>query len=255
MIYGDILSVIHDEGFKQFSMNAYREITDHCDIGRIGVITDLGCGSGDLLKRFDNGNIELFGVDISDRMISIARSKVPSAELTVGSIYRYPIRKSDLVTAIGEVLNYLADDPVHDRLDLNMNNQVEDIPRNDVAGLFRSVYSALKPGGFFIFDVMLESETEDRTYQTMLDTERWTVISESAEDKGRKRVTRKIVSFFKNGECYYKSTETHDLQLYSETFLTDMLTETGFQATARDHYGGFPLGRGRKAFICSKKEG
>ena len=43
-------------------------------------VLELGCGTGSMLKHLQDA-YEVFGVDISGKMLSIARKKVPRAKL------------------------------------------------------------------------------------------------------------------------------------------------------------------------------
>lgn len=237
MMYGRELALIHDEGFKDFSEHAFQELKRIINLERNHTITDLGCGSGDFLKQFLNKNNKLIGVDISETMIRLARLKIPSAELKVDSIYKCKIEPSTVITAIGEVLNY--------------RDAAESGDEHDA--LFESVYSMLRPDGIFMFDVMLESDVLDRTYEKIHDTDNWTVLLDSQEDKERKMVKRRIITFYKEGAAYIKNEEIHYLKLYSEEELKRMLHQIGFNITVMDHYNGFPLERGRKAFVCRKE--
>ena len=57
--------------------------------GRKIRVLDLACGTGNNLKvqseHFGNSNVDWYGVDISDEMLNIARSKVPVANLSIGN--------------------------------------------------------------------------------------------------------------------------------------------------------------------------
>jgi len=52
-------------------------------------VLDLACGTGNNLKvqseHFANAKVEWYGVDLSEQMLSIARSKVPFAHLSLGN--------------------------------------------------------------------------------------------------------------------------------------------------------------------------
>jgi SAM-dependent methyltransferase len=99
---------------------------------------DLGCGSGLWAEELARARYRVLGIDISEAMIEIARRRVSDAEFRVGSLFEAEIPPCVAVTSLGEVLNYLFD------------------PNNDgqrLVGLFRCVYSALAPGGVFVFDV------------------------------------------------------------------------------------------------------
>jgi ubiquinone/menaquinone biosynthesis C-methylase UbiE len=80
-----------------------------------GRILDVGCGPGQLLFEIGqiNPTVELFGLDISEAMVSLARQRLcgHSAEIRHGEILRsgYPDNFFDLVTCTGSF--YLWDNP------------------------------------------------------------------------------------------------------------------------------------------------
>lgn len=224
MFYGKDLARIHDEGFKAFSDHAFRQIARTVNLSHPMTIIDLGCGSGELLKKFAGTNHTLIGVDVSAEMIRLAKASIPEAELITGSIYEVAFKSCHLITAVGEVLNYRISDASNlDRFPL----------------FFQNLYAGLLPGGVFLFDVMLETETEDRTYQTFHDAKDWTVLMSSVEDRANKQVKREIITFKKKGNGYQKSKEYHCLELYSKKQLASLLTDVGFEVRFSDHYGGF----------------
>jgi len=103
---------------------------------------DLGCGTGVLCEVLHAAGIESRGVDLSEDMIRLARERCADISYEAANMITYcPPQKVDLVTCTGDALNHL--------LDLQ-----------DIAALFRNVYSYLKPDGAFVFDILNESETE-----------------------------------------------------------------------------------------------
>lgn len=101
---------------------------------------DLGCGTGVLCDLLHANGIDAWGTDLSENMIAVARENFPHLHFEVAdmTVYR-PERQFDLVTCTGDVLNHIID-----------LAQVEQI--------FQNVYSYLTPGGYFIFDILNETE-------------------------------------------------------------------------------------------------
>jgi SAM-dependent methyltransferase len=144
--YGEDLAYIHDVGFGDFALGSapgMLEILGRSGI-RGGLVVDLGCGSGLWARELARAGYSVLGIDISEAMISIARSRVPEAEFRVASVFDAEIPPCEAVTSVGEVFNYLFD------------------PHNDtqtLARLFQRVYEALAPGGLFLFDVAEPGQT------------------------------------------------------------------------------------------------
>ena len=53
-----------------------------------GTILDIGIGTGTLVNKLYSDGYSIYGIDFSERMIEIAKEKMPSAEL-----YQYDISK------------------------------------------------------------------------------------------------------------------------------------------------------------------
>ncbi len=104
-----------------------------------GVMVDLACGTGRLANLFAGKGWTVFGVDISQNMLSVAEMNSRKAGKKVTYI-RGDMRKwaktkeADLVTCTYDSLNHLA-------------------TKSDLQKVFRNAYKTLKPGGFFIFDL------------------------------------------------------------------------------------------------------
>ncbi|MBD0344858.1 MAG: class I SAM-dependent methyltransferase, partial [Coleofasciculus sp. Co-bin14] len=138
--YKQDLAFIHDVGFRDYALKSAPGILEILERSQIreGLVVDLGCGSGLWAQKLTQAHYQVLGVDISEPMIAIARTRVPDAEFRVESLFKVDIPPCNAVTSMGECLNYLFD-PESDRQTLLQ--------------LFHRIYSALTPGGVFIFDI------------------------------------------------------------------------------------------------------
>lgn len=77
----------------------------------IRTILDVGCGSGDNLRALaGERRYELSGADVSTQALSLARERVPGADLMVLDVQREALpRKFELVTSL-QVIEHLVDD-------------------------------------------------------------------------------------------------------------------------------------------------
>lgn len=102
-------------------------------------VCDLGCGSGETAMDFARRGLKVFALDYSREMCRMTREKARAERLdvTVGRAdmrtFRLPVQV-DLVTSEWGVINHLR-------------------RRADLVGTFRSVARALRPGGYFYFDL------------------------------------------------------------------------------------------------------
>ena len=94
------------------------------------LVLDVGCGSGTMASHFIEQGMNVFGIDISDELLAIARREVPKGEFVeldlrdVGSLDR----SFDGIFAQASLLH---------------------IPKKEVSNIVRALAGRLKPGGFF----------------------------------------------------------------------------------------------------------
>jgi SAM-dependent methyltransferase len=248
--YGEDLAYIHDAGFGDFARGAASALLETLDAYRIGegLVVDLGCGSGIWAAELLRAGYRVLGVDISAAMIRLARRGAPGARFEVGSLLEFDLPRCDAVTAIGECINYTFDPRAG---------------RNALSGLgalgvlFGRVFRALRPGGVFIFDF---AEHFAEPGQVPAGGHRWkyaggpdwAVLVDAAEDRRRGTLTRRIVSFRRNGRWYRRSEERHILRLYGGDELRAELRRTGFHAELFGRYGRMRLRPGCAGIVAAK---
>ncbi|MFD9896461.1 class I SAM-dependent DNA methyltransferase [Amycolatopsis sp. NPDC059027] len=93
-----------------------------------GPVADMGCGPGHVTAQLHELGIDAFGVDLSPRMIDIARRENPGLRFEVGSM-------TDPSLADGSVAGLLAwQSLIH-------------IPDDEIPAVFGHFHRALRPGG------------------------------------------------------------------------------------------------------------
>jgi SAM-dependent methyltransferase len=241
--YKEDLAFIHDVGFGDFALKSAPSILEILEQNKVreGLVVDLGCGSGLWAQELTKAHYNVFGIDISKSMIDIAQRRVPDAEFRIGSLFEVDIPPCEAVTSLGEVLNYLFD------------------PDNDsqaLVQLFRRVYSALTPGGVFVFDIAQPGQlTQGTMTRAFSEGEDWVVLVEKEENRERAMLTRRIISFRKVGEHYRRADEVHRQRLYEAKDVARELRRIGFRVRTMHSYGRYPLPRAHAAFVARKPAG
>ena len=101
---------------------------------------DLACGTGVLCRCLADAGFSTRGMDFSGGMIHIAREQNPHIPFDVADMITYrPDESFDLVTCTGDAVNHILD--------------IENLGK-----IFQNVSSYLKPGGWFVFDLLNEKE-------------------------------------------------------------------------------------------------
>lgn len=238
--YKEDLAFIHDDGFRDFALKSAPSILEILAQNKIhnGLVVDLGCGSGLWAQELSKADYHVLGVDISESMINIARTRVPDAEFRIDSLFKTDIPPCNAVTSIGECLSYLFD---------------SDNDRQILVQLFHRIYNALTPGGVFIFDIATTGQVvQGTTSKGFTEGDDWVVLVEKEEDQEQITLTRRIISFRKVGEHYRRSDEVHYLRLYEATTVESELQRVGFEVETTHSYGKYLLSKGHVAFIARK---
>ncbi len=238
--YNNDLAYIHDVGFGHLASNAAPVILAALRERGLnqGLVVDLGCGSGILAAALCAAGYDVLGIDLSASFLTLARQRAPTAQFRLGSLWTEDIPPCIAVTAIGECFNYLFD----------RDDRPEAVER-----VFRRIYAALSPGGFFVLDVaepgrvpppgVLRSHTEGPG---------WAVLLTAQEDEQQRLLTRHITSFCQVGDLYRRGHEVHRLRLLPRSEVAQCLQEVGFQVRTLAGYGALPFAQGHVGFVASK---
>ena len=118
---------------------------------------------------------------------------------------------------------------------------------------FSRVNKALESGGVFIFDIAETGQLpQGAKVKGFTEGEDWIVLVEKEENASRKILTRRIITFRKDGTGYRRSDETHRQRLYKSTEIARELRRAGFRVRIVRSYGRFKLPKARAAFIARK---
>ncbi|NJM71165.1 MAG: class I SAM-dependent methyltransferase [Scytonema sp. RU_4_4] len=240
--YKEDLAYIHDVGFSDYALKSAPGILEILKQNKVqeGLVVDLGCGSGLSAQEFTKAHYHVLGVDISEPLIAIARKRVPDAEFQIGSLFKVDIPPCNAVTSIGECFNYLFDSDNDSKMLLQ---------------LFHRIYSALTPGGVFIFDIAEPGQvTPENITKGFSEGKDWVVLVEKEEDREQQMLTRRIMTFRKVGEYYRRADELHRLRLYKSSDIATELSQVGFQVQTMRSYGQYYLPKAHAVFIARKPD-
>ncbi|MFE9746685.1 class I SAM-dependent DNA methyltransferase [Saccharothrix saharensis] len=106
-----------------------------------GPVADVGCGPGHITAHLRGLGLDAFGVDLSPRMVDIARRDHPGARFEVGSMTDLPLADG----SVGGVLAFYS---------------VIHVPDAEVPAVFAHFRRVLRPGGV----VMLGFHVGDRDH-------------------------------------------------------------------------------------------
>ena len=236
--YRTDLAYIHHEGFSGYARQSAPGLLRFLRENGAdeGLIVDLGCGNGVWPRALIASGYRTIGVDASAAMIRLARTMVPGAEFVVSDIDQYRLPRCAGVTSIGEVLSYV----FH-----------RDEGNKRFFAFLRRVYTALQPGGVFIFDIATNGRAPAGMPRKGFWTgDDWAVLVEAVAEGDV--ISRHLTSFRKRGRCWRRSTEVHRLRMYEPDAIQADLRSIGFVVKRVRAFGGYRFHSGHAAFVCRK---
>lgn len=100
--------------------------------GRIGVLLDIGCGTGLLLRKLEHLADQLIGVDIDPAVLRFAeKKKIRKLRLFQGSASALPLEDDSVDVAVSRLMSH-------------------HLTREEKQQAFHEVYRVLVPGGLFV---------------------------------------------------------------------------------------------------------
>lgn len=184
-------------------------------------VADLGCGTGAIAIPLAQEGLRVYGIDLSDDMLAIARDKAEALRFPAGG---------SMMWIQGDLRDWLLPAPVDLAVSFCdcMNYLLEE---QEIEAAFQQVYQGLVSGGLFMFDVhaphVLSTYAAEQPF--MLDEEDVSYIWTSELDEDRMIIEHNLSIFLKqaNGD-YQKIEEQHIQRAYVIDWLEAQLKRTGF---------------------------
>lgn len=208
-------------------------------------IVDLACGTGNSTLPWAKRGYCSYGLDIAPQMLKIAREKAENSGLDVffleGDIRSFQVPfLFDVAVLYQDGLNYL-------------------LSTEDVRSAFFTIQNALRPGGFFIFNLnhveKLPAGPAAEVY--WVEDEELTIVWESSLEEREKTWRINFVAFLHQGDgLYQKIQEEHKERSYSHKEILDLLEHTGwiFRACYRGFTFQEPCQEDRNVFYVLQRE-
>lgn len=203
-------------------------------------IVDLCCGDGRLTQALYLRGFHVMGIDGSERMLEFARERCSAVPFLAADARTFEVKQPvDAVISTFDALNHL-------------------MSQDDLAAACRSVYRALKPGGYFAFDLNREEAYTKLWAQTSTQVEPDMVSvaagSYSAEDRTahcditlfRLYVDRWMRSDFRLSQfCHAEKDVLNSLYAagFADAEVFDACTDLGMAGT---------IGEGRSYFLARR---
>lgn len=186
-----------------------------------GITLDLACGTGSLTLALHDRGLDVYGIDGSPDMLSVAQQKAMEQEKQILFLCQ-KMQKIDLYGTMNTVFCVLD----------SINHMTAE---QDVQKTFDRVSLFLEPGGYFIFDVnTVYKHAEvlgDNTF--VYDTDQVFCVWQNQYQGGETHLVDIYLDFFEQEDrVYYRSSEQFQERAYPVEMLQDMLKKAGLETAA-----------------------
>jgi SAM-dependent methyltransferase len=195
-------------------------------------VCELGCGTGTGAIEFARQGLRVFAVDLSPTMLRMARQKIHRARVPILLIhadmrsFRLP-QAVDLVSAEWGVVNH--------------------VPRAaDLVLVARAVARALRPGGYFVFDVNHRSVFDSPASPYIQESSNFFLLWDVGWDPRSRKGWRKMTWFMPQRAGWWKRyDEKVEQVIWSLAEIRRTLRRGGFDRIRTLDYGVLTSGAGR----------
>ena len=182
-----------------------------------GILVELGCGTGTMTSMLAHDGYDMIGIDLSEEMLDVARSKCPDEVL----LLKQDMRKLDLYgsaaafVCVCDGMNYI-------------------LTEDDLVNVFKGVYTFLDEGGVFIFDMKTEHFYRDELGQRTIaeNLEDASFIWENEYDEQTK-INSYLLTVYQvaddENDLFERSDELHRQRAYSVAEVKSLAEKAGLR--------------------------
>lgn len=200
---------------------------------------DLGTGSGRIAIALAKRGLSVVGVDSSPEMLKVAEINAKDNGVKIifacSDCESLEFTKVDFVTATCDVVNYISS-------------------KAQVKKLFKKVYEALRPDGYFVFDVSssykLRAMANEQYFEDCDDVTYLWCNSLKAD-----KLTMDIAFFIPEGDMYRRIDERHVMLVLDIPFLMETLEQIGFKVDVYGRNLSKNTEKSDRIFFFAKKNG
>ncbi|MGM0897133.1 MAG: class I SAM-dependent DNA methyltransferase [Bacillota bacterium] len=232
-VYDDLMEDIPYEQYVEWIAETMRS----------GSVLDLACGTGVLSELMAELGYEVTASDLSADMLTVAQKRfkeagqdIPVLQLSMDNLEG--LEGFDAVTIAIDSLNYLAEE-------------------EQVMKTFKEVYSALKPGGYFFFDVHSVFKVDVIFMQSpfVYDGEDLAYIWHTEPGSNPHSVIHDLTFFMREGWMFERFEETHEQRTHPIETYKNWLVQAGFsvESVTADFTPDSPDEESERIFFRARK--
>ena len=182
-----------------------------------GITLDLACGTGSLTVELAKRGLDVYGVDGSMSMLSVAHQKAADEGLDILFLCQQ-MQSIDLYGTVDTIVCALD----------SINHITSE---NDVLKTFERVSLFLNPGGLFVFDMnsIYKHKYVLANNIFIYDTDEVYCVWQNRFEEKNNRVGISLDFFGREGNAYYRSSEHFYERAYSTKLIGSMLAKAGLE--------------------------
>jgi len=200
-------------------------------------VLDLCCGDGRITRQLHRRGFSVTGLDGSERMLTLARQRVPLARFLLADARCFELREEfDAVVSTFDSLNHVME-------------------ARELRKVFDNVHSALKHGGWFVFDLNREQAYFDFWAHDSHTVDADAVsVARGAYDKRTRLATCDVTLFEREGIRWQRSDFRLTQRYHTPETVMAALKRAGFTVerldAARDLGMQGDVGQGRDFYLA-----
>ena len=211
-------TLMQNVGYKdraQYILDCFERL-DH----DMGLSLDLACGTGSLTVELKERGVDIYGIDASYDMLTVARDKCAQLDLDI----LFLCQKMQSIDLYGTIDTCIC------TLD-SINHLTKP---SDVQKTFDRVSLFMNNGGFFLFDVNTVYKHTDVLADNTFVYDADDVFCVWQNSLRENNIVDIELDFFeREGRVYHRTSESFSERAYTDDELTQMLNKSGFDIIAR----------------------
>lgn len=211
--YDNLTNNVHYERYGEYILQLAEKYNHN-----MGITLDLACGTGSLTLWLKKKGVDIYGIDASAEMLSVAQEKALDSDISGMLFLRQKMQNIDLYGTIDTCI-----------CTLDSINHITN--KDDVQKTFSRVSFFMNPEALFIFDVntLYKHQKVLGNNTFVYDTSKVYCVWQNSLCKDSRTVDISLDFFQRDGDIYRRYSENFMERAYTHTEICEMLEKAGFR--------------------------
>lgn len=211
--YDNLTNNVHYERYGEYILQLAEKYNHN-----MGITLDLACGTGSLTLWLKKKGVDIYGIDASAEMLSVAQEKALDSDISGMLFLRQKMQNIDLYGTIDTCI-----------CTLDSINHITN--KDDVQKTFSKVSFFMNPEALFIFDVntLYKHQKVLGNNTFVYDTSKVYCVWQNSLCRDNRTVDISLDFFQRDGDIYRRYSENFMERAYTHTEICEMLEKAGFR--------------------------